>query len=113
MFLPDWIIEWLAIAAGVSVILRAYRIAGLLAFPVFVRWVAWPTAKPFYDSIPEWQKFLIIALVGLIVLQGLIRLVFGREATGHFTGTMLVRLFDLVFFGPFRSIRKVILRHFR
>ena len=107
VFSPDWLTVWFLVAAAGAFILGA-KAAGysLMAWPI-LDWIVLPIFEPAIDQLPLMWVAVIGAVITLIILQGLLSLVFGKEAAGHVIGTYLVRLLDLLFVGPFRLLGRL------
>lgn len=107
IFAPEWLTVWFAAAAAGALILGFKQTAyALMAWPV-IDWIVLPIFEPVIDQQPAWVAAVIIAVISLIILQGLLALVFGKEAAGHVIGTYLVRLLDLLFIGPLRFLGRL------
>ncbi len=102
---PEWLTMWFAVAAVGAFILGFNRTGtALLGWPI-IDWIVLPIIEPVIDQLPGWVVAVIVAVIALVMLQGILSLLFGRAAVGHVVGTYLVRLIDLVFLGPFRGAR--------
>lgn len=101
---PEWFVGWLTLAALGALVLRLHPriVFGLAVIPIFV--MTAPLVHAWLDTQPFWMSFLIYTSVGLIALQALLTILFGGAAAGHFTGVMLVRVFDLLISGPLRGL---------
>lgn len=112
LLLPEWAMVWCFVIAGAAFILGARRPALLLvAVPLF-HWLVWPAVSQVFFDLPFLMQALITVLVPLLAVHGLISLVFGREAAGHFSGNWLVRLGDFLILTPARIIKIIWLRLF-
>lgn len=111
VLLPDWVLGWLVVAAIGSAImgLPGRVVLGLSALPAF-RWLVRPVIDPWLAIQPIWFQGVVFLIVALLLVQSVLTLAFGKEATGHFVGTMLVRIFDCVVLGAFRGIAALIRR---
>lgn len=105
VFLPGWALPWVVVAAVAAFIIGARRLGIALAILLVMDQVAAPLLAPVLAELPWWVLALVTLVVVLLVVHGLIAAVFGAEAAGHFTGTWLVRITDLLIIGPFRAIR--------
>lgn len=105
LFAPEWLTVWFAVAA-VGAFILGFRRAGtaLMGWPI-IDWVVLPMVDPILDQLPGWAVASLLVVVGLVILQGLLSLLFGPEAVGHVVGTYLVRLIDFLVLGPFRALR--------
>ena len=109
--LPDWVLGWLMVAAiGGAIIGLPRRVVLGLAVPPAFRWVIMPAIGPWFSVQPLWLQAVAFLAVALLTAQSVLTLVFGKEAAGHFIGTMLVRVFDLVVLGVFRGVASLIRR---
>ena len=109
--LPDWVLGWLAVAAaGAAIIGLPRRVALGLAAPPAFRWVVMPAISPWFSAQPLWLQGAAFLAVALLTVQSVLTLVFGKEAAGHFIGVMLVRIFDLVVVGAFRTAGRLVRR---
>jgi hypothetical protein len=109
--LPDWVLGWLVVAAigGAIIGLPKRLVFGFAAPPAF-RWVILPAIGPWFATQPLWFQAVTYLAVALLAAQSVLRLVFGKEAAGHFAGTMLVRIFDCVVLGAFRGAAGLVRR---
>ena len=111
MLIPDWVLGWLAVAAvGAAIIGLPRRIVFGFAAPPLFRWIILPNIDPWFAAQPFWFRTSAVLIISLLGIQAAITLVFGKQVAGHFVGTMLVRLFDLLLLGPLRGIAALIRR---
>lgn len=105
LFALEWLTVWFAVAA-VGAFILGFRRAGaaLMGWPI-IDWIVLPLVDPIIDQMPAWAVAALVVVVGLVMLQGLLSLLFGPEAVGHVVGTYLVRLIDFLLLGPFRALR--------
>lgn len=105
LFAPEWLTVWFAVAA-VGAFILGFRRAGmaLLGWPI-IDWIVLPIVDPIIDQLSGWAAAAVVVVVGLVMLQGLLSLLFGREAVGHVVGTYIVRLIDFLLLGPIRALR--------
>jgi hypothetical protein len=104
VFIPEWALPWIAVAAVGSFILGANRMGTSLIALLVLDIVVAPLLAPVLAGIPLWALLLLLVVVALLTVHGVITAVFGHEAAGHFTGTWLVRIGDLLLLGPFRLL---------
>jgi hypothetical protein len=105
LFLPEWALPWIVVLAVAAWILGARALAGVAIAVVIADVVIAPLLAPWIEALPTWAFVLILVVFALTVINGLLVLLFGREAAGQVTGTYLVRLIDFIFLGPFRLLR--------
>jgi hypothetical protein len=108
LFLPDWALPWVAVGAVAAWILGLRGIGVSLAVLFVADTVLAPFLEPWLDTVPPWALVAGLVIVTLLVLQGFVVALFGREAWGHFAGTWLVRLGDLLLLGPFRALGAIL-----
>jgi len=94
-----------AIAAWIA---GARRLAGALTLFVAVDVLVLPMIEPWLKAQPLWMLAPMVLLAVLLVINSLLTFLFGPEAAGHFVGAWLVRIGDLLLFGPFRAIRALL-----
>jgi hypothetical protein len=111
MFLPEWFTAWILVAAIAAGILGFRRVAGILALIPMIDWVLVPLAAPFVDALPAWLVVTLLLISVLMLVQGVLTMLFGREASGHVIGTFIVRFIDL-FFGAPVAIARILHRTF-
>ena len=100
MIFPDWIVIWLAVAGGCAIILGIHRAGIALMLPALVRFVILPNLAATFDQTSV-LPFLILTPVilvfgGILLLQSLIRPIYGETAGGYVAGNYLVRVFDFI-----------------
>lgn len=103
--IPNWLLVWIAIAAGVAWIIGAKRAATALTLVPIGKWIIAPLFAPVMRSLPWWVGPLADAVTILLLLQGVITLVFGPAVAAHVIGALLLRALDVLFLGPFRGLR--------
>ena len=109
--LPDWVLGWLVVAAiGGAIIGLPRRVVFGFATPPAFRWIIMPAIGPWFATQPIWFQAIAFLLIALLAIQSALSLVFGKEAAGHFVGTMLVRIFDCVVLGAFRGVASLVHR---
>ena len=73
-------------------------IGGMVVLPVLLA----PFAESLFAGLPVWVSFLALAVIGLIILRGLLELVIGKEAANHAVGDIAAHgirgAFKLIFF---------------
>ncbi len=121
MLYPDWFIIWLAIVGGCALILGVRRLGLLLVMPAAIRFVVLPVSAPVLlqatDGVPALVFLITVPIVvvfgGILLLQSLVRPVYGHTAAGYVAGNYLVRAFDSIGRGiafvltlPFRLLRR-------
>lgn len=104
LLFPEWLTPWIVVAAVAAAIMGFNRVAVSLGIYVAIDLFIAPMLEPWLDQLPLWTLALAALLLPLLVLNAIISLVFGKEAGGHFTGTWLVRIFDLLILGPFHIV---------
>lgn len=108
LFLPEWALPWMVVLAITALVVGARGLAGMAAGVVAADLVLAPLLAPWIDALPDWALAPILVVFGLMVLNSALAFLFGREAAGHVTGTLLMRLFDLILLGPFRLLRALL-----
>ena len=132
-WIPEYAAQFLIVLAGFTLMFRAYRIAGtlfLLAMgaifmPVILQILqplAWEAAQQAPAAItaeitrgigaPEWAQGIVetlvsvVAIYGLfvIVVLGIVRWVFGRDAFAQMMGSLLVEPVRFLLASPFLLI---------
>ncbi|GEM_PF-7035112 len=117
MIFPDWIVVWLAVAGGCAFILGIHRAGIVLMFPALVRFVVLPNFAPMLDQVPVAPLLILIPIIlvfgGILLLQSIVRPIYGETAGGYVAGSYLVRVFDSIGRGivalvslPFRFLRR-------
>lgn len=107
-FAPDWLWPWIGVVAVASLILGAKRLATTLGVLLGTHAIVVPMLEPWIDTLPTWAIALGTMILLLSVIQAVLTLLFGKEASGQFVGTWLVRLGDLLLIGPFRFIGYIV-----
>lgn len=106
LLIPDWSLPWLVLAAAIAFLAGAMRLSLTLGSIPVIKLVVGPALVPLVGTVlPIWALPSAAALCGLLALHGLIGLVFGREAAGQFTGSVLVALCLLVLKAPLAGMR--------
>ena len=108
LFMPAWLLPWIAVLAIGALIVGARSLAIFLFTLLAVELVLVPMLGVWLESWPLWAVLLAAVIFALSIVNGLIALVFGKEAAGNYTGTMLVRLTDLILSLSFRSVRSIV-----
>jgi hypothetical protein len=103
--IPDWLTVWIAVAAIAAWLVRAKRAAIALSFVLAGKWLVAPAFAPVMQSLPWWVGPLADATMMLLLMQAAIALVFGPAAAAAVIATLLLRVLDLLFLGPFRALR--------
>jgi hypothetical protein len=98
MIFPDWIVVWLAVAGGCAIILGIHRAGIALTLPALVRFGILPHFAAALDQTSV-SPFLILTPVifvfgGVLLLQSVIRPIYGETAGGYVAGNYLVRILD-------------------
>lgn len=106
-FIPEWAYPWLIVGAIGAWIIGANRLAIALTVLVLLDLVLAPLIAPWLEEQPAWVLALLLIIVALMILNGVISLLFGKEAGGHVVGTYVVRILDLLIRGPFRVVRRL------
>lgn len=87
---PTWTLPWFALAAVIAFLMRDLRLSLALAMVPLLRLVLIPTLWPVVAEFPVWALLILAVVIVIHTLHRLIVLVFGKQAAGHFTGSVLV-----------------------
>ena len=88
-FLPDWTLPWFAAGAAFAFLFRYRRLSLALALIPVVRLLIAPAVWSRLPTLPAWLVPILAVGFALYILHRLVALVFGREAAGHLTGSIL------------------------
>lgn len=101
-FLPDQ--AYPAIIAGLGLALILGIVSRSFVFSILGTIILFALLSPFidalFDSLPLWLLLLIMLIVGFSLLRFVMSTLFGKEATGHILGALLITLFAM----PFRLL---------
>ena len=101
-FMPDQ--AYPAIIAGLGLALILGIISRSVVFSILGTIILFALLSPFidtlFDSLPLWLLLLIMLVVGFTLLKFVMTTLFGKEATGHVLGQLLMAIFTL----PFRIL---------
>ena len=91
--LPDWVLLVSTILALAVFVTGRVRLAGVLAMPALMRFVAWPAFLALLQGIPVLVLIVIVVLAAPVILvrsgRKLLVLFVGEEATDHGIGRAL------------------------
>lgn len=108
--IPHWVLPWVVVFGLSAWILGARSLAKASALLLTVSLLAPPLLASWLSTLPVWSMDLLILLMWLMVLNGVVRALFGKSAAGHVTGTYIVRLLDTLLIGPLRVGFRALLR---
>lgn len=107
--IPGALIILALMFAGVCFIVGAKRLGGRIVFLTIAIAFATPFLTPFVAGqlgvLPSWVVAAGAVLLGLLVLQGLIGLVFGHHVAAHVIGELLTRFILIVGAAGLRPLR--------
>ncbi len=117
MIFPNWVVIWFAVTGGCAIILGIHRAGIALMLPALVRFVVLPYFAPAFDQISIVPLLILTPVIfvfgGILLLQSVIRPIYGKTAGGYVAGDYLVRVFDFigraivaVLSLPFRLLRR-------
>lgn len=103
--LPDAALPLLLAVAGLLLILGFRRAAlGIVPFVLLTPIIA-PVVESVLAELPPWASLLILAVVGLGLLQGVAALFLGPRAAAHMTGILAAHFVLACLLFPFRVVR--------
>ena len=101
-FMPDEALPVIIVGLGFALILGI--ISRSVVFSILGTIILFALLSPFidalFDSLPLWLLLLIMLIVGFTLLKFVMTTLFGKEATGHVLGQLLMAIFIL----PFRIL---------
>lgn len=88
-FIPQELVVFMFVGAGLAMIVGARRIAsGLLVTALAVIFMPVLLA-PLFDALPGWLLLCVIVVFGLSLLRGLFVVVIGKNSTDHMVGILM------------------------
>jgi hypothetical protein len=87
--LYDWVLVWMVLISAVAFICRFRRIAGALLLPPALIWFAYPLVTALSSTLPLWVQVLVYFVLALLILQTVIKFVFGPEVAANTIGQLL------------------------
>ncbi len=107
LLVPEWVLPWIVLAAAVAYLVGALRLSLALGLIPVVKLILAPVLAPYFWQLPVWLLPAVVLLLFLLVLQGIVSLVFGRETAGQFVGAILMRCCEWPIVALLRTIRGV------
>lgn len=101
---PHWVLPWVAVAGLAAAILGARSLAVAAAILVFGDLGFTLLLAPWIATLPVWVPWLLAALMWLLVLQGILATLFGRDVAAHVTGAYLIQILDTLLLAPLRFV---------
>ena len=111
LFIPQELVLFLFLGAGFAMIVGAKRIAmSLLGAAMAVIFLPVLLA-PIFNALPGWLLTVVLIVSGLMLLCALFQMVFGKQTTDRFVGTLLVDMLRFLLLAPLaiRSLLTILL----
>ena len=103
-FIPQELVVFMIVGAGLAMIVGARRIAsGLLVTALTVIFMPVLLA-PLFDTLPGWLLWCVIVVFGLSLLRGLFVVAIGKNSTDHMVGILVADVVRTALLAPFRFI---------
>jgi hypothetical protein len=87
----------MVLIGAVAFICRFRRIAGALLLPPALIWFAYPLVTSLSSTLPLWVQLIVYLVIALMILQAVVKFVFGPEVAANTIGQLLANGISYVF----------------
>lgn len=94
--LPHWVLIWMVLAALIALVFRRKRLAFGLGLLPFFQWLIMPSLQTYSASLAAGVMGIVYAVAGLVLLQKLLSLVFGKEVSDWVLSQMIAKALGFV-----------------